>query len=199
MKDRSLDSREFFRLLERRSARNAERIDRVLRDRAEREVTIFMSDSSGFTRKTHEYGIEQFLSVMTRHYRRLLPVFKKHRGEVLSTAADNLLAIFDDPADALKASIEIQQRLRRSNAGKKDEEQFHLCIGIECGRALVLRDNAYGACVNVASKLGEDLAGKGEILVTGGVARLVKRRFRCAYHRSAEIGGRPFELYRVRY
>ncbi|HVE39372.1 MAG TPA: adenylate/guanylate cyclase domain-containing protein [Planctomycetota bacterium] len=199
MKNRLLDSREFFRLLQSRSARNAERIDRTLRERAERDVTIFMSDSSGFTRKTHEYGIEHFLAVMTQHYRRLLPVFRKHGGVVLSTAADNLLAVFDEPADALKTSIEIQQRLRRSNAGKKDEDQFHLCIGIERGRALVLKDNAYGACVNVASKLGEDLAGKGEILVTGGVAQLVKRRFRCAYHRSAEIGGRPFELFRVRY
>ena len=199
MKNRLLDSREFFRLLQGRSARNAERIDRVLRDRAERDVTIFMSDSSGFTRKTHEYGIAQFLAVMTQHHRRLFPVFRKHRGEVLSTAADNLLAIFEDPADALKASIEIQKRLRRSNVGKRDEDQFHLCIGIECGRAIVLKDNAYGACVNVASKLGEDLAGKGKILVTGSVASRVKRRFRCAYDRTAEIGGRPFELYRVRY
>lgn len=199
MTNRRLDSAEFFRLLRRRTGRTAERIDRLLRERAEREVTIFMSDSSGFTRKTHEYGIAQFLAVMTRHYRQLLPVFRKHGGEVLSTAADNLLAIFDEPSDALRASIEIQRRLRRSNVGKKDEEQFHLCIGIESGRALVLKDNAYGACVNVASKLGEDLAGKGEILVTGGVARQVKRRFRCAYHRTAEIGGRPFELYRVSY
>jgi adenylate cyclase len=199
MSNGRLDSDEFFRILRGRTSRSAERIDRLLRDRAEREVTVFMSDSSGFTRKTHDYGIAQFLAVMTQHYRKLLPVFKKHRGEVLSTAADNLLAIFDDPADALKASVEIQQRLRRSNAGRKDEEQFHLCIGIESGRALVLKDNAYGACVNVASKLGEDLAGKGQILVTGGVARQVKRHFRCTYDRSAEIGGRPFELYRVSY
>jgi len=199
MKNRPLNTAEFFRLLQNRSARNADRIDRVLRERAERKVTVFMSDSSGFTRKTHEYGIAQFLAVMTQHYRRLFPVFKKHRGEVLSSAADNLLVIFDEPGDALKASIEIQQRLRGSNAGKKDEDQFHLCIGIEVGRALILKDNAYGACVNVASKLGEYLAGKGEILLTGGVAQLVKRRFRCTYHRSAEIGGRPFELYRVRY
>jgi class 3 adenylate cyclase len=199
MTDRRLDSEEFFHLLRRRTPRSAERIDRLLRDRAEREVTVFMSDSSGFTRKTHDYGIAQFLAVMAQNYRRLLPVFKKHRGVVLSTLADNLLAIFDSPADALKASIEIQQRLRRSNVGKKDQDQFHLCIGIESGRAMILKDGAYGACVNVASKLGEDLADKGEILVTGGVAQQVKPRFRCSYARTAEIGGRPFELYRVSY
>ena len=95
MKNRLLDSRDFFRLLQGRSARNAERIDRVLRDRVERDVTVLMSDSSGFTRKTHEYGIAQFLAVMTQHYRRLLPIFKKHGGQVLSTAADNLLRLLN--------------------------------------------------------------------------------------------------------
>lgn len=194
-----LDSREFFRILQGRTRRSADRIDRMLRDRVERHITVFVSDTSGFTRRTHQYGIAQFLAVMAQHYRRLSPVFPKHGGALLAQNADNMLAVFPDPERALRASIEIQRRLRRHNAGRRDAEQFHLCIGIESGPAYVLKDNVYGACVNVASKLGEDLAGKGEILVTGGVARQVKPRFRCSYHRSAEIGGRPFELYRVSY
>jgi adenylate cyclase len=196
---RPLDSSEFFRILRGRTRRTAERVDRLLRDRAERNVTIFVSDTSGFTRKTHQYGISQFLSVMTRNYRKLAPVFPRHHGALLAQTADNMLAVFPDPESALRASVEIQKRLRRFNVGKKDAEQFHLCIGIESGPAFVLEDNVYGACVNVAAKLGEDLAGKGEILVTGGVAEQVRRRFRCAYNRTAEIGGRPFELYRVTY
>jgi len=51
----------------------------------------------------------------------------------------------------------------------------------------------------VASKVGEDLAGKGQTLVTGTVAQVVRRKFRVSYDRSAEIGGRPFELYRIPY
>ena len=194
-----LDSAEFFRILGRRTRRTAESVDRLLRARAEKNVTIFVSDTSGFTRKTHQYGVAQFLAVMTRHYRRLAPVFKKHRGKLLAQTADNMLAIFPDPESALGASVEIQKRLRRENVGKKDDEQFHVCIGIESGAAYVLTDNVYGACVNVASKLGEDLAGKGEILITGAVARQVKPRFRCSYNRTAEIGGRAFELYKVTY
>ena len=196
---RALDSREFFSLLLRRTARTAERIDRVLRERSERDVVVFVSDSSGFTRKTHEYGVEQFLAVMTQCYRRLVPVVRKHGGTLLAHHADNMLAVFDRPEHALRASVEMQKWLRRYNAGKKDQDQFHLCIGIESGRAFVLKDNVYGACVNIASKLGEDLAGKGEILVTGGIAEQVKRRFRCAYNRTTNIGGRSFELYRVSY
>jgi class 3 adenylate cyclase len=199
MNNRPLDLREFFRLLQRRTRRTAKRIDRMLRERVEGEVTILVSDSSGFTRRTHQYGIAQFLAVMTQNDRRLAPIFRRHRGSLLAQTEDKMPAVFPDPTCALRTSVEIQQRLRRSNAGRKDADQFHLSIGIESGPAPVLTDNVQGARVNVASKLGEGLAAKGEILVTGGVARRGKPRFRCAYPRSEESGGRPFELCRVSY
>jgi class 3 adenylate cyclase len=199
MSDDLLDSREFFRLLHSRTKRSAERVDRTLRERAEREVTIFVCDTSGFTRKTHEYGIAQFLAVMTRGFKSVAPILHKRRGLIVSQHADNLLAIFPDPSSAVHASIEIQRKLRRGNVGKHDADQFHISIGIETGPTYVLKDNIYGACVNVASKVGEDLAGKGQTLVTGTVAQSVRRKFRVSYDRSAEIGGRPFELYRVPY
>ena len=34
-------------------------------------------------------------------------------------------------------------------------------------------------------------------MVTGTVARSARRKYRVSYDRSAEIGGRPFEFYRV--
>jgi len=196
---RPLDSREFFRLLYGRTKRSADRVDTHIRQRAEREVTVFVCDTSGFTRKTHDYGIHQFLAVMTRGYRSLAPIFRRRRGLIVSQTADNLLAVFSDPHSAVRASVEIQRKLRKANEGKHDRDQFHLSIGIESGPAIVLTDNIYGACVNVASKVCEDLAGKAQILVTSGVARQVRPKFRAAYDRSVEIGGRPFELFRIPY
>jgi len=196
---RPLDSREFFRLLHGRNRRNADRVDRAIRERAERQVTVFICDASGFTRKTHSYGIHQFLAVMARGYRSLHPIFARCEGSIVSQAADNLVAWFENPQNAVRASIEIQRKLRRANDGKKDADQFHLSIGMETGPVLVLKDNIYGASVNVASKVGEDMAGKGQILVTSGVAKQVRPKYRATYDRSAEIGGRLFELYRVPY
>ncbi|MBV8880285.1 MAG: adenylate/guanylate cyclase domain-containing protein [Planctomycetaceae bacterium] len=196
---RPLDSREFFRLLHGRTRRSASRVDQSIRERAEREITVFVCDTSGFTRKTHDYGIHQFLSVMTRGYRSLTPIFRRCGGLIVSQMADNLIAVFADPVSAVKASIEIQRKLRRANEGRHDRDQFHLSIGIETGPAIVLTDNIYGACVNIASKVGEDLAGKGQILVTAAVAGTVRPKVRAAYDRSVEIGGRPFELYRIPY
>ena len=199
MKKPALDREALFRLLRKRTPRNAEAFDRSLRERAERDLTVWVSDSSGFTRKTHEHGILQFLAVMTRCYGFVAPILERHGGKVYTQNADNILAMFPEPVRALRAAVAVQRRLRRYNSGKKDAEQFHLCIGIHCGRALELEDDVFGDCVNVAAKVGEDLAGKGEILVTGEVSRRVKGRFRATYTRSAELGGRGFELYRVGY
>ena len=199
MKQRALDRERFFRLLRKRTPRNAEAFDRKLRESLERDLTVWVSDSSGFTRKTHEHGILQFLAVMTRCYGFVAPLLRRHGGTVYSQNADNILAMFPDPVRALRSAVAVQRRLRRYNAGKKAADQFHLCIGIHSGRALQLEDDVFGDCVNVAAKVGEDLAGKGEILVTGEVSRRVKGRFRAIYTRSAEVGGRGFELYRVGY
>ena len=199
MKKRALDRDELFRLLRRRTERNAEAFDYALNERAEREMTLWVSDSSGFTRKTHEHGILQFLAVMTRCYGFVAPILRRHGGKVFLQQADNILASFPDPLRAVKAAVAVQRRLRSHNRGKKDAAQFHLCIGIHCGRALELADDVFGDCVNIASKVGEDLAGKGEILVTGDVSRRVRGRFRATYTRSAEVGGRTFELFRVGY
>jgi len=199
MAKRAIDRDEFFRQLRRRTARNAEAFDRALHDRADREMTVWVSDSSGFTRKTWEHGIVQFLALMSRCYGFVVPILRRHGGKVYSEQADNILAAFPEPAQALKAAVAVQRRLRAYNRGKRDADRFHLCIGIHCGRALELANDVYGDCVNIASKVGEDLAGKGEILVTGDVTHRVKGRYRCTYTRSAELGGRTFELYRVGY
>ena len=191
---RGVTSGEFFRFLRRRKGEAA---DRKMADRTEREITLFVSDSSGFTRRTHEHGILHFLSLLIRVYDRVVPRLRKHGGRVLVARADNILALFEDPAGAVAAAVEVQKLLARDNRRKREADRFNLCIGIHSGRAFVLKDDVYGACVNVASKLGEDLAGKDEILVTGEVARQVKGRFRTSYVRSAVIGARPFELHRI--
>src|SRR5258708_13612557 len=165
MTTRPLDTREFFRLLHGRTKRSADRVDTHIRQRAEREVTVFVCDTSGFTRKTHDYGIHQFLAVMTRGYRSLTPIFRKCRGLIVSQTADNLLAVFSDPHSAVRASVEIQRKLRKANEGKHDRDQFHLSIGIECGPAIVLTDNIYGPSVNVPSKAGWSLAAKARLLL----------------------------------
>jgi len=193
-----MSSRRFFRLLSRRTPKNAAAIDRRIEECGMRELSVLMCDSSGFSRKTHDYGVLQFLATMTQCYDRLIPLLERRHGICLSHNADNILAIFEHPAQAVRAALDMHLWLRRHNRGKPDAEQFNICIGIHHGPVVRLADNVFGATVNVAAKVGEDLAGRDQILVTGEVAeRLPRGRCRAGYDRSAEIGGRSFSLFRV--
>ena len=61
-----------------------------------------------------------------------------------------------------------------TNAHREDNEQVLLCVGLGYGRLLKIADeDVFGAEVNAASKLGEDTAQAGEILVTEALKEAV--------------------------
>lgn len=190
---------QLFARLRRRTKANADVLDREIENQCVHETTVMMCDSSGFTRRTHQYGILHFLAVMTDVYDRVEPVVLKHGGTVISRGADNLLAVFDDAVKGVEAAIKMQRLLGKFNEGKTDRDQFQLCMGFHHGNILRLKDGIFGDKVNIASKIGEDLASAEEILVTGEVAKLLPARIKRAYARSVELGGKNFELHRVKY
>lgn len=192
-------SNQLFDRLRGRTRGNADAMDRQIEKQCVLEATIMMCDSSGFTRRTREYGILHFLAVMTDVYDRAEPIIAKHRGCVISRGADNLLAVFETPAAGVDAAIGIQRHLAKFNDGKTDRDQFQLCIGFHHGPILRLKDGVYGDKVNIASKIGEDLASAEEILVTGDVAKRLPPRIKRKYARSAELGGKSYELHTVKY
>jgi class 3 adenylate cyclase len=198
-KPKRLTSDQFFDVLRKRTKRNAQRIDKEIEQRSLDDVTVMMVDSSGFTRKTHAYGILQFLAVMTHCYDRIIPRLEARGGITLSRNADNIVALFEKPEDAVGAAIDMQQWLLKRNIGKHDSEQYSVCIGINSGTVVRLADNIYGDMVNIAAKLGEDVAAKDQILVTGVVAERVGKRFDIKYDHTIEIGKEVVALHEVQY
>ena len=190
---------QLFERLRGRTKANADAMDGAIEKECVTELTVMMCDSSGFTRRTHAYGILHFLAVMTDVHDRVEPIVIKHRGTVISRGAENLLAVFDEPAHGVDAAIAMQRLLARFNEGKADRDQFQLCMGFHHGSVLRLKDSIFGDKVNIAAKIGEDLASAEEILVTGEVAKRLPARIKRAYARSVELGGKNFELHRVKY
>ncbi|MFA5139081.1 MAG: adenylate/guanylate cyclase domain-containing protein [Elusimicrobiota bacterium] len=193
-----LSSKELFDLLRRRTRANADELDGRIERTGVQELAVLMADSSGFSRKTQDYGVLQFLAAMTHCYDRLIPMVKKFRGVCVSHNADNLLAVFPRPADAVAAAKAMHGWLAERNKGLDDADQYNICIGIHYGKVLRLRDNVFGDRVNVAAKVGEDVAGKDETLITREVHERVRGKFQCARHRTVRIGGRDIELFKVK-
>jgi len=190
---------ELFERLRGRTKANADVMDRDIEKQCVSEVTVMMCDSSGFTRRTHEYGILHFLAVMTIVYDLVEPIVAKKGGTVISRGADNLLAVFEDPSKGVEAAIAMQRLLAKFNDGKTDRDQFQLCMGFHHGAILRLKDGIFGDKVNIASKIGEDLASAEEIIVTGEVAKRLSAKIKRSYARSVDLGGKTFELHRVKY
>ncbi|MEM6989067.1 MAG: adenylate/guanylate cyclase domain-containing protein [Myxococcota bacterium] len=166
---------EFRELLERRmnagdTAGRAE-IDGAIRARYERHRAVLISDMTGFSRITQEEGIVHFLELIHRMHRLAVPIIEAHGGQVVKSEADNLFAIFDSAQAAVTTAVALQDACGRAFAGKRANDTVALGIGIAAGRVLDLDGkDVFGDAVNLASKLGEDLAHGGDLFITQAAA-----------------------------
>ena len=131
------------------------------------DKAILVLDMSGFSRTTHRHGIVYFLLMI--HQMRLLasPCITKHAGIIVKAEADNLFCLFDTVGDAVRAAREITQRLDTVNLVLPEDRRLYASIGIGYGHVLNIEDkDLFGNEVNLASKLGEDVAAQGAILLT---------------------------------
>jgi adenylate cyclase len=160
---------ELQRLLREYNARPAERarLAEEIERRFRRPLAILVLDSSGFSRAVRAGGIVPFLALLERLGQLVRPLIARHSGRVLHTEADNIFAAFAGPADAVACAAAILRDLAAANAGLPDQEQIYVAIGVGFGPVLVVdRDTLYGDEMNLACKLGEDLAERGEVLLT---------------------------------
>jgi class 3 adenylate cyclase len=151
-------------------------IDAKIKKTFEKEKTIFVLDMSGFSRVVQRYGIIHYLAMIRRMRRFVGPAIERHRGAIVKFEADNCFAVFDKPDHALAAAIDIHHDLNVANLVTADESDVHVSIGIGHGKILLACDDMYGNELNLASKLGEDVAEKGEILLTEAAKKKISSK-----------------------
>lgn len=164
------DTRSLFEALDGRpSGADAQKaFDEAVWSACEAEGTILVTDLSGFTRTTRTHGILHFLQMFRRFQVGCAPLIDQHGGTLLKQEADDLIGVFGGAVDGIRAAIAMMQTVETINTGLAEHEHIGLSLGIEHGRMLRLSDDAYGDPVNVAFKLGEDIADRGELLVANG-------------------------------
>ncbi len=166
-----------------------------------RKGAAFVLDMAGTSRAVRERGIVPMLLRIRRMQRLGVPIVEAHDGELVKAEADNLFAFFRHVRAAVDAAIALQRALIDYNAGQPPEWRIEVCIGIAQGRALVLPEqDLFGDCVNIAAKLGEDLARPGEILVAlQAFSRIAPDERHACEGMSAEVSGLTIEAVRVTY
>lgn len=158
-----------WNLIEARSQPGADlaAIDQRIWDLFGEEWAIMFTDLSGFSRRVAEFGILHFLQVIHEHHKLLLPIVDDFDGLLIKSEGDSFLLLFRRPERALACALVMQAACEKYNLDRKPENRILLCVGIGYGHVLRIGDSdVWGREVNLASKLGEDTARSGEILVT---------------------------------
>jgi adenylate cyclase len=143
------------------------RIDAEIWQRFGQTWAVMFTDLTGFSRMVAEFGIIHFLQEIHEQRSLFLPVVHAYDGILLKEEADSMLLLFEQPARAIACAIAMNRRSHDANRDRAPENKVLLCAGIGFGHMLrVGARDVFGQEVNAASKLGEDIAKAGEILVT---------------------------------
>jgi class 3 adenylate cyclase len=182
-----------------RPGRRAE-LDRLVQARLFSRRAVVFSDTADFTARTLRDGILHFMMVFDRAVRVLRPVVRRAGGRLVKVEADSLMLCFPDAEAACRGVRALEARLKRLNRGRPRNEQLRFSYGIGYGDMLELEKDLFGLEVNLASKLGEDLAKPGEALLTPAAAAALQARTlkSVSLYRIVTYGQRAIPVQRLR-
>jgi adenylate cyclase len=162
-------------------------------------TAILNADVVGYSRlmDDNEESTIQTLNIYRNYMKALI---EEHRGRVVDTTGDNLLAEFTSVVDAVNCSVGIQQKLDEQNKELPSERKMPFRIGVNVGDVVEEEDRIYGDGVNIAARV-EGMAEAGGICITGRAFDQVKNKLKLGYeflgeHRVKNIA-EPVRVYKV--
>ena len=140
-----------------------------------RKLTAILSaDVKGYSRLMGE-DEEATVRAITAYRQVITEVVQKHRGRVVDSPGDNILAEFASVVDAVRGAVEIQEELKVRNAELPENRRMEFRIGVNLGDVIHEEERIYGDGVNVAARV-ESLADAGGICVSRSAYDQVKNK-----------------------
>jgi class 3 adenylate cyclase len=143
----------------------SESVDRKL-------AAILSADVVGYSRLMAE-DEGATVRTVTVYREQIATLIREHRGRVVDSPGDNLLAEFPTATDAVQGAVEIQAILKVRNAPLPADRRMEFRIGIHLGEVRSEGDRLYGDGVNIAARL-EGLAKPGGICISRTVHEQVQ-------------------------
>ena len=81
------------------------------------------------------------------------PGIATHRGRIVKTVGDSMLAEFASTVDAARCAVEVQRAMAAQNKGRLPETRIDFRIGLHVGDVIVDDNDIFGDCVNIAARL----------------------------------------------
>jgi adenylate cyclase len=174
-----------------------------------REVSILFADISGFTSMSETMSPSSVALLLNDYLSRMTDVIFKYEGTLDKYIGDAIMAVFGAPLDmpdhaprAIKAALEMQERLAEWNADRKEGPAFRIRIGINSGNAVAgeigsVNKKEYtvlGDTVNTASRLESSVAKPGSVVIGANTHALVEGLFECRPLGSFSLKGKSLEV-----
>jgi class 3 adenylate cyclase len=132
--------------------------DRVL-------ATVLFTDIVGSTERAAELGDRAWRTLLERHDAVVREQVNRHRGRLVKSLGDGMLATFDGPSRAISSAVAIRDDLHELN--------LEIRAGLHTGECELLPDaDIGGLAVHIGARISS-LAGPGEVLVSSTVRDLI--------------------------
>jgi class 3 adenylate cyclase/Flp pilus assembly protein TadB len=171
---------------------NEEQVQRKL-------AAIFLADVAGYSRLMRDDEMATF-NTLSAYREVIINLIRQHRGRVVDTSGDNVLAEFSSVVDAMQSAVSIQKELRARNAQFPEHRKMQFRIGINIGDVIQEGDRIYGDGVNIAARL-EALAEPGGICISRMAYDQIESKLPLGYEYIGEQVvkniSKPLHAYRV--
>jgi len=149
----------------------------------QKETAILCLNMNGLTQTGLRCGSLICLFLILDMQKVVAPVLTEFNASHARAFADDFIAFFDNPDNALNAAFEIHKRIQLFNQEYTSrDKQLKCSIGVGFGRTYAIGiDKAMGDEMNQVSKLGEDIARTSETLLTERIYTAVQNRTDCNF------------------
>jgi len=163
-------------------------------------IAILSADVEGYSRLMED-DEDATIRTLTIYRELISTLIQKHRGRVVDSPGDNLLAEFGSVVDGVRCAVEIQEELRVRNAELPENRKMQFRIGVNLGDVVEEEERIYGDGINIAARV-EGLAEGGGICISGAVYDSIKNKLSLSYESLGEHTVKnikePVRVYRMR-
>lgn len=129
-----------------------------------RLAAIFSADVVGYSRLMGEDDTAT-VKTITAYREVMATLIKQHRGRMVDSPGDNVLAEFASVVDAAQCAVAVQKEFQARNAELPENRRMQFRIGVNLGDIIEEGERIYGDGVNISARL-EALADPGGICIS---------------------------------
>jgi adenylate cyclase len=150
-------------------------------ERVERRLAaVLAADVAGYSRLMG-FDEERTLAQLKLFRKTVVdPSIATHRGRIVKTTGDGMLAEFASAVDAARCAVEVQREVAKQNSNVSVELRIEFRIGIHVGDIIIDDNDIFGDGVNIAARL-EGLAEPGGVCISDDAHRQIRGKIDIAF------------------